>query len=172
MPGSTGHLWTRAALASVSFGMSQGTTAGIYDIRQLRGNPCTSSVKGLMQGLPVAHCSHFFPYLFSPYRYLATDKSFTSPFMELVKLLFCSRRSAYSAAAVPEVHPQTWSNGPGSGRLDTETPLLVSERPKNRLADTKTAPWCPAVLTENLFDNGRHQPQMSQPVPIPETHIQ
>ena len=35
--------------------MSQGTTAGIYDIRQLRDNPCTSSVKGLMQGLPVAH---------------------------------------------------------------------------------------------------------------------
>ena len=30
--------------------------------------------------------------------------------------------------------------------MDTETPLTVSERPKIRLADTKTALWCPAVL--------------------------
>jgi hypothetical protein len=43
--------------------------------------------------------------IFPPYRYLATDKSFTSPFMELVKLLFRSRRMAYLPAAVPSVHP-------------------------------------------------------------------
>ena len=57
-------------------------------------------------------------------------------------------------------------NGPG-GTLDTETPLSVSERPKIRLADTKTALRCPAVLTENLFDNTanhkchNHQPFLS-----------
>ena len=35
------------------------------------------------------------------------------------------------------------------GTLDTKTPLTVSERPKIRLTDTKTALWCPAVLAEN-----------------------
>ena len=34
---------------------TEGTAAGIYDIRRLRNNPCTSSIKWLMQGLPVAH---------------------------------------------------------------------------------------------------------------------
>jgi hypothetical protein len=36
-------------------GWTEGTAAGVYHIRRLRSNPCTSSVKGLMQGLPVAH---------------------------------------------------------------------------------------------------------------------
>ncbi len=31
--------------------------------------------------------------------------------MELVKLLFCSRRIAYSAAAVPYVHPPSITPG-------------------------------------------------------------
>jgi hypothetical protein len=35
-------------------GWTEGTAAGKYDIRRLRSNPCTSSMKGLMQGLPVA----------------------------------------------------------------------------------------------------------------------
>ena len=34
---------------------TEGTAAGIYDIRRLRNNPSTSSMEGLMQGLPVAH---------------------------------------------------------------------------------------------------------------------
>ena len=34
---------------------TEGTAAGVYDLRLLRNNPCTSSIKGLMQGLPVAH---------------------------------------------------------------------------------------------------------------------
>ena len=33
---------------------TEGTAAGIYDIRRLRNNPCTGSFKGPMQGLPVA----------------------------------------------------------------------------------------------------------------------
>jgi hypothetical protein len=39
----------------VGTGWTEGTAAGVYHIRRLRNNPCTSSVKGLMQGLPVAH---------------------------------------------------------------------------------------------------------------------
>ncbi len=39
----------------VGAGWTEGTAAGVYQIRRLRNNPCTSSVKGLMQGLPVAH---------------------------------------------------------------------------------------------------------------------
>ena len=34
---------------------TEGTAAGVYDIRLLRDNPCTSSMEWLMQGLPVAH---------------------------------------------------------------------------------------------------------------------
>jgi len=33
----------------------EGTAAGVCDIRLLRINPCTGSIKGPMQGLPVAH---------------------------------------------------------------------------------------------------------------------
>ena len=33
---------------------TEGTAAGIYDIRRLRNNPCMGSIKGPMQGLPVA----------------------------------------------------------------------------------------------------------------------
>ena len=36
-------------------GWTEGIAAGVYHIRRLRNNHCTSSVKGLMQGLPVAH---------------------------------------------------------------------------------------------------------------------
>ena len=34
---------------------TEGTAAGVCDIRLLRNNPCTGSIKGPMQGLPVAH---------------------------------------------------------------------------------------------------------------------
>ena len=34
---------------------TEGTAVGVYDIRLLRDNPCTSSMEWLMQGLPVAH---------------------------------------------------------------------------------------------------------------------
>ena len=34
---------------------TEGTAAGVCDIRLLRNKPCTGSIKGPMQGLPVAH---------------------------------------------------------------------------------------------------------------------
>lgn len=36
-------------------GRETGTAAGICEIRLLRNNPCTGSIKGPMQGLSVAH---------------------------------------------------------------------------------------------------------------------
>ena len=52
------------------------------------------------------------------------------------------------------------SNGPGGLTLDTETPPTVSERPKIRFADTKTALWCPPPSRLHFPHLG---PQISSP---------